>query len=72
MLYCGRTKAPTDMVGVPTDQAWPKDHAGAIENPEIQIRTELEPENQFSRFAQLWLNQGTYRHLQGTCGLGLT
>ena len=70
--YCGRTRAPIDMVGVSTDRAWPKDHAGAIENPEIRIRTELEPENRFSRFALLWLNQGTYRHLQGTCGLGLT
>ena len=47
------------MVWVPTDRAWPKDHAGVIENPEIQIRTELESENQFSRFAQLWLNGGT-------------
>ena len=60
------------MVGVPTDRAWPKDHAGAIENPEIRIRTELEPENRFSRFAPLRLNQGTYRDLQGTCELSLT
>ena len=70
--YCGRTRAPTDMVGVPTDRAWPEDHAGAIKNPEFRIRTELEPENRFSRFAPLCLNRGTYRHLQGTCGSGLT
>ena len=70
--HLGRTEAPTDMVGVPTNQAWPEDHAGAIKNPEFRIRTELEPENRFSRFAPLWLNRGTYRHLQGTCGSGLT
>ena len=72
LLYYGRTRAPTDMVGVPTDRAWPEDHAGAIKNPEFRIWTELEPENRFSRFAQLWLSQGTYRHLHGTCGSGLT
>ena len=60
------------MVGAPTDQAWPKDPAGAIENPDFRIQTELEPENQFSRFALLRLNQGTYRHVQGICRLGLT
>ena len=60
LLYYGRTGAPTDMVGVPTDQAWPEDHAGVIKNPEFRIRTELESENRFSRFALLWLNQGTY------------
>ena len=71
--FYGRTRAPTDMVGVVlTDQAWPKDHAGAIKNPEFRIQTELDPENRFSRFALLWLNRGTYRHLQGTCRLGLT
>ena len=69
--YLGKTEAPTDMVGVPTNQAWPEDHAGAIKNLEFRIRTELEPENRFSCFAQFWLNQGTYRHLQGTCGSGL-
>ena len=70
--YYGRTRAPTDMVGVPTDRAWPKDHAGAIETPEIRIRIELERENQFSRFALLRPNQGTYRHGRGTHGSGLT
>ena len=60
------------MVWVPTDRAGPEDHAGVIRNPEFRIRTELELENRFSRFAPFWLNQGTYRHLQGTCGSGLT
>ena len=70
--YLGKTEAPTDMVGVPTNQAWPEDHAGAIKNLEFRIRTKLEPENWFSCFALLRLNQGPYRHLQGTCWLGLT
>ena len=48
------------MVGVPTDRAWRHDYRNAIKNPEFRIRTELEPENWFSRFALLWLNQGTY------------
>ena len=72
LLYYGRTRAPTDMVGVPMDQAWPENYAGAIKNPDFQIRTELEPDNRFPRFALLCLNQGTYRHLQGTCKSGLT
>ena len=72
LLYYGRTRAPADMVGVPTDRAWPKDHADAIKNPEFRMRTELETENRFSRFAPFWLNQGTYKHLQGTCRSGLT
>ena len=50
LLYCGRTRAPTDMVGVSTDRAWPEDYAGAIKNPDFRIRTELEPENRFSRW----------------------
>ena len=70
--HLGQTEAPTDMVGVPTDRAWPEDHAGAIKNLELRIRTELEPENLFSRFALLWANQGTYRHGRGTHGSGLT
>ena len=60
------------MVGVPTDRAWRHDYRNAIKNPEFRIRTELEPENRFTRFALLWLNQGTYRRLQGTCVSGLT
>ena len=67
LLYHGRTRAPTDMVGVSTDWNYPEDHAGAIRNPEFRIRAELEPENRFSRFVLLWLNRGTYRHLLGTC-----
>ena len=71
LLYYGQTRAPTDMVGVPTDWAWPEDHAGAIRNPEFRILTELEPENRFSRFAPFWLNQGTYRHLQQASKFGV-
>ena len=47
------------MVGVPTDGAWPKDHDGAIKNPEFLIPTELEPENWLSRFDPFLLNRGT-------------
>ena len=72
LLYYGRTRAPTDMAGVPTDRAWRHDYRNTIKNPEFRIRTELEPENRFSRFAQLWLNRDTYRHLQGTSRSGLT
>ena len=45
------------MVRVPTDRAWPENHAGALKNLEFRIRAELEPENRFSRFAPFWLNQ---------------
>ena len=55
--YLGRTEASTDMVGVPTNQAWPEDHAGAIKNPEFRIRIELELENWFSRWYLYYIVQ---------------
>ena len=60
-LNSERTTAPTDMKVVPKEPAWAQDHAGAIRNPEFRIRTELEPENRFSRFALLWLSRKAFQ-----------
>ena len=46
------------MVRGPTGWAGPEDHAGAIENPDFWIRTKLEPENRFSRFALKAITEG--------------